>query len=378
MTAHNWTYLIADLATNVPIGELPMSTASIMKMLNGAGTLIGTSVPITDARVRSLNAYDMTTPARRVIYAIRDSEPFWGGIIWTRLYDSEAQTVQLGCGDFWTYFDHRKLIPILSSVPPVGPTDIAQLSITYSGYDQNDIARALVTLAQSHTGGNIGVTFDTTVSGLARDRTYWGYELGDIGPRLKELVNVQGGPDAVFDVNGYNAQGRVVRTLRLGTPTLGVQGSPHVWETGGNIIKYRWPSDGTKMATRTFGHGSGQDINTPIAAWEDTVKYTNGWPLLESEVSYTTVVDYTTLQNNTVADQIVSRLPVVLPTLTVRGDKAPMIGEYSVGDDALVNINDAWRQNLSARMRIVQIDITPSDDAETPTLTMAPITEEAV
>lgn len=532
MTAHRWTYLVADLASGTIINELPMSGPSITKKLNDAGTLSGTTLPITDPRMRALNVYDMTTPCRRCIYALRDDEPWWGGIIWTRSYDSESEVVTVNCSDFWSYFDHRKVLPVLT-VPPPSSTYVAGQSTVFNNTDQNDIARALVAQAQAHVGGNIGIALDSqpidisngsfestaapwfgsngasavrtstlahsglgsllitpngvtstptassediptqpgasisiagylatpggtvtrslnvvwkdanhqvlssnTVSislsspntwffisptsftapantayrqlttsgagvtsqawyiddvsaaqagsggesGVGRNLTYWGYEMNDVGTILKNLCNIQGGPDMMFDVSGFDSSGHVIRRLRIGTPTLGQQGSPHAWDAGGNMLSYVWASDGTKMTTREFSLGSGADVSTIVAVSEDTVKYTNGWALLEGESSYTTVIDYTpTLQDHATADQFTNRLPVLLLTMTVKADVQPSVGEWQVGDDALVVIKDAWLPNgINVRMRIVAASITPSDDVELVTLTMAPKTEEVV
>ncbi|MFD6302267.1 hypothetical protein ACFWFF_04180 [Streptomyces sp. NPDC060223] len=42
----------------------------------------------------------------------------------------------------------------------------------------------------------------------------------------------------------YGTDGRPVRRFRVGTPHLGKQGTPHVWEYGVNLIGCTWPVDG--------------------------------------------------------------------------------------------------------------------------------------
>ena len=89
-----WTFLVADLRTNVILGEIPIAGVRMSKTLNGSGQMQGT-FNLGDAKVQARNIYDMTRPARRAIYAIRDNEPWWGGIIWASSYDSETATVTI-------------------------------------------------------------------------------------------------------------------------------------------------------------------------------------------------------------------------------------------------------------------------------------------
>lgn len=383
--AAEWTYLLADLRTNAVTAEIPLAGARPSKKVGAAGSLSGTWA--LSSKWDGGDPYTLTTPARTALYALRDGRPMWGGILWTRRYDSTTSKVDLGCADWWSYFDHRKVLPLLSPNPAVG--DVAQLATTYAAVDQNTIARNLVALAQTHTGGNIGIQLDTTTSNTPRDRTYYGYEMRDVGEALRQLSQVQGGPDVMFDVaSNLDSVGRPVRLLRLGTPTLGQMGSPFVFETGGNILSYTWPSDGSRMASRTYATGSGMETGQLIAVSEDTARYNDGWPLLEHDTNYSTVSDPATLTGHAAGDQRAVRLPVVLPTLTVRGDGrnasgkvvGPAIGDYGPGDDARVVIKDPFfRAGIDTTMRIVSIDIDPGEGGvETATLTMNAMLDDVV
>lgn len=376
MSSPEWTYQLVDLMGGELLAEVPMSGASYTKRLNKAGAFSGTVHLDEKLARRGIDFYDITTPARRAVYVLRDGWPQWGGILWTRKYSSSAGTIKLGAGDWWSYFDHRKVLPVLPTDPAVDY--VAGTSTDYLDAEQNEIARRLVKLAQSHTGGDIGVQLDTSSSGIWRDRHYYGYELHDVGDALTKLCNVVNGPDLMFDV-GLDADGRVTRTLRIGTPTLGQQGSPHVWEYGGrgNLRSYEWPSDGSSMATRVLAVGDGLEAGTPIAVSEDNDRYNRGWPLLELEQGYSSVTTTSVLQSHADSDQRTARLPVVLPALTVGGD--PQIGTYGPGDDARIVIRDEFHRNgLDAPMRIIEQQVQPGDEAgDQAVLTMAPLLESA-
>lgn len=378
-----WTCWLADLRTGVITAEIPLAGAKPSKKLNASGTVSGTWD--LSASWRGGDPYTLTRPARTALYLLRDGRPWWGGVLWTSRYDSDSNQISLGAADFWSYFDHRKVLPTL----PAGPaaTYVAVQSTAYTAVEQNQIARNLVTLAQSHTGGDIGIQMDATSSGVVRDRTYFGYDLTDVGSALANLSQVEGGPDMLFDVlPDLDSNGRVVRVLRLGTPTLGQQGAPHVFEAGGNLLRYTWPSDGTRTATRTFAVGDGMDLGRLIAVAEDTTRYDDGWPLLETDVSYSTVSETATLQGHADADLAAAKLPVVLPTLDVRGDGrntlgrvvGPAVGDYAPGDEARVVIADRFfSHGLDTTMRIVGIEVDPGyDGIEKATLTMNPLLDD--
>lgn len=375
-----YTYLVSDLVTNRTLAEAPLSGVRYSKKLGGTGQLSATLV-LGDPRVQILDPSDLTTPACRVIYVLRDDIPVWGGLVWTRRYDATAQQITLGCSDFWSYFDHRKVLPLLPEDAYRDPTYVAQRAdVGWSDIDQNQLARNLVTLAQTHPGGNIGIDVlrDASVSGIPRSRTYFGYQNVNVGDALRKLAEIDEGPDMMFDVGPVDINGRPTRLLRLGTPSLGQQGSAHVWEYGGNLLSYTWPSDGTRMATRTFAIGDGTERGMLIAVAEDRSRYQE-WPLLESERGYTSVADPTQLQAHAKSDQRAGRLPVVLPTLSVHGGLPPTTAEISVGDDARVIIKDVFHTaGIDIRMRIVAVEVAVGDDgSESVTLTMNPLIEDA-
>src|SRR5689334_2722493 len=108
-----YTYTIHDLASNAQICELPLTGVSFCKKLYDTGTFNGTfTVENRAGSHRTVkDPYDATMPCRRCLYVWRDGVPQWGGIIWTRSYDSTNRQIQIGAADFWSYFDHRKVLP---------------------------------------------------------------------------------------------------------------------------------------------------------------------------------------------------------------------------------------------------------------------------
>lgn len=381
-----YTYEIRDLASNALLETVPLRDTSFTKVLNDTSSFSGSlPLPLYNSLGQLREAYELTTPAHTCVYVYRDTKPVWGGVIWTSNYDSEQGQVQIGAADWWSLLDHRKILPVLAAQAFTDTAFVAQLKTTYSSTDQNEIARQLLTQAQAHTGGNLGIVASTMNSGILRDRTYPGFSMTSLGDALRNLAGVIDGPDIRFDVGAAGVDGKPVRLMLIGTPRLGQEGSEHVWEYGANIQSYTWPRDATRMRTRSFAVGEGSDEGTPIGVFEDTGLYANGWTLLEDDSSYDRTSGATsTLIDHAQADQELGGLPVVLPQLRVRGDVAPTVAELSPGDDGRVVINDhfhgyappAGNRGLDTYMRLVHMDVKPTEAGELATLTMAPMLED--
>lgn len=363
--------------------EIPLEGARPSLKLGAASTMSGTWSLST--RWSGGDPYGLTRPGRTALYALRDDRPIYGGVIWTSRWDSTTQKIELGSSDWWSLLDHRKVLPLLPPAPSV--TDVAALSVSFNQVDQNEIARQLVQLAATHTGGDLGLTYDTTTSDVLRDRTYYGYELTDIGQAIKQLMEVDGGPDIAFGVGAnLDTNGRPVRTMRVGNPLIGQQGEPWVFESGANILQFTWPSDATRMSTRSYAKGEGSELGSLIAVAESTYAYDDGWPVLEHDEAYSNVIEPATLQAHADADRYAARLPVITPTLVVAGDGRdrygnrvyPAIGEYGVGDQARIVLQDLFfSTGLDFQARLIGIDIDPGDDGvETVTLTAAPMADD--
>lgn len=366
----SWTYLLADLRTNAITAELALSGVSLSKRVGDTGTGSGT---LKLSAKTSGDPYTLTTPGRTALYALADGKPWWGGVLWTRRYNSASQEVQLGAADWWSYYDHRKVLPVI-----VGDgSDTAGLQVTYSGLDQNEIARQLLAGAHAHTGGNIGVTVVGGDSGTIRDQTFAGFELVDVGEALRNLSKLENGPDLMFDVAPtLDGNGRPQRILRIGTPWLGQQGAPHVFEYGGNLASYSWPSDASRMVLRQWVTGDGLESGTTIAMAANTVRLDDGWPLLEAQQSRSTELDTSVLQAQANGAMAAAGLPVALPELTLVPGSQPGLGEFAPGDDARVCVTDPFfATGLDTRMRIVAVSVRPGEQ-ETVTVTMGGLLED--
>lgn len=377
-----WEFSICGTIDGEVLASLPFDDVNFELPLNDSG---GFSASITlDERIApEFDVRDLTTPVRRSWYAKRDGVPIYGGIIWTSNYDSEAMKINIAGSDFWSYFDLRKIVSTAVDNLPDDPEWIAGLSFTINNIDQNSAVRSVVSLAQGHPGGNIGIQYDSTFSGILRDHQWFGYDLKDTGEAIKQMTEVLDGQDVRFIVVADpTAPGGVRRRLLQGTPSLGQTGSPLLFEYGMNLTKYSWPRDGAGMRTRSYALGDGIAEGMPIALYQDSDLYDQDWPVLESEISYSTVREFTTLQGHAEADQFAARSPIVLPTLTLKTGLDPTIGNVNPGDDARLIIKDAYwgfDPGLDTLVRITKIAVSwSSSGGEAMVLTCSPLVEGVI
>lgn len=354
-----YTYLIADLRSGAILDELPLSGVSFDKKLNDTGSFRA-QLSVDDPEIRLREPRLLTEPGRTAVYVDRDGELLWGGIVWTSRYSGANGVLELGASDLLSYFERRLVLDPADLTRPVPFDD-----------DQIAVARGLVTLAQSHPAGDLGIVFSGTASsGVPRTITYPPADK-PVADALRDLANTDGGFDFTFDVR-YGEDGTPERFLRIGYPRLGQPGAPNVWEYGANLIDFTWPSDAASMVTRVLAPGG-----TPSA--EDVSAHRAGWPLLEAAVSPSDTEDPAMLAAYVKGELAARRRPIVLPELIVRADLEPVVGGYSVGDDARIVIDDPFfaGEQLDVTVRVLGLEVTPGDDAgqEQVKLTVAPFLE---
>jgi hypothetical protein len=369
-----YTYLIADLMSGTILDELPLSGVAFDKRLNDVGSLRG-QLQVTDPEIRDRLPRRLTEPGRTAVYVDRDGDLLWGGIIWTSRYTASSGVLEIGAADFLSYFEHRRVVTLpldQAEERPYVPPDPDQLAI----------AADLIARAQSHPGGDLDIDVrGAGTTSVPRNITYALGEQKPVADALRDLANADGGFDFVVDV-AYDSALRPRRFLQLGYPRLGQSGAPHVWEYGANLIDFVWPRDAASMATRLFAQGTSETEQPLVRYAEDTTAYAQGWPLLEDAASQLDTKDSALVLAQAQGELAVRRRPVVLPELTVRADLAPVVGDYAVGDDARLVIDDPIFTDtpLDVLVRIMSFEVTPGDDAglEQVTLTVAPLLEPGI
>lgn len=355
----SYRYLFADVLTNSIIAELPITGVTFTQQLNSSGTLQGAI--LLSGLPATANAENATVPGKTALYVDRDGVLVWGGLIWSRQYDSASQGLSLSAREFESYFERRR----------INATQV------FSNVDQLLIARTLINDAQAQTNGNIGVQVGSETSGVNVSRTFYSYELKTVYAALLDLSRSDNGFDFNIEV-AYDGAGLPSKTLKLNYPKSGTRysstnPSAPVFELpAGNIVEYSYPEDGSNLANKMYAVGTGSNEGKSIATATNSDKLTEGWPLLEDSVNYSDITDATLLSNLAVGQVAAVAYPPVTMRVVAPPYVDPVFGSYKLGDDVRVRILDARFPNqLDAVYRIVGLSVTPGENGpERVTLTL--------
>jgi hypothetical protein len=370
--ATQYRYLFADLITNDILAELPLTNVQFTQVLNTPGSFNGTILG-SDARELGYDITASTEPARTVIYVDRDGVLIWGGIIWLRTWDTDSQHFTFNAREFGSYFERRRITGALMD---------NNQALVYSDEDQLFVAQDLMNLAQSVTGGDIGIVVPTNTSNVLVTRIYYDYEYKDVWGAIKDLSNQQDGFDFNIDV-AYDSNLEPRKYAHTDYPYRGTAfnaASPSalVFEFPGNIVAYEWPDDGSITSNTMYGIGpQSNEAKIRATAVSPTNQIAAGYPLLEDTVSYTDQYDPDLLYQQTLGEVTAKQLPVVTPKIVIPAYIDPVLGSYKTGDECLLRItddrfpNDGSGFGYSAVKRIVSISVSPGEDGpERVTLTL--------
>jgi hypothetical protein len=351
MAVNQYRYLFADLVTNTINAELPLTGVTFGQNLNSAGDFSGHLI-ITDRRETAYDILTYTTPGKTALYIDRNGVLVWGGIIWSRTYNSTTQKLSLAGREFESYFEHRR----------VGTTNVFT-----PGTDQLAVAQTLVTQAQAVAYGNIGVIVGSETSGKTLTNFYpiFDYEHRPVFDAVRELSaqSLPYGYDFNIDV-AYDGSNVPTKTLKLDYPQRGTVYGPTLataplLELPGQIVEYEYPEDGNTMSNVIYGYGAGSPPGTYQATAIDNSKLAAGFPLLENTANFSNIYDPNVVNNLTAGQVAAQSSPIVVMKITWDAYNTPTLGDFKTGDDFRIRITDArFPTGFDDNVRLTRYDVT--------------------
>ncbi|MEV8056568.1 poly-gamma-glutamate hydrolase family protein [Streptomyces antimycoticus] len=351
MAPGEYRVLFTDLLTDQVADVLPVSGLSFDDYIGKSGSLSG-SIPVPDSdmatRVRTA-----VIPGRTAVWVERDTELWWGGILWTATPatdDRGAVSVDIQAATFDSYLDHRTLLE----------------TRTYTARDQLDIARDLVAYVQSADGGDIGIQMDSHTSGVKRDRTFSQYDAARVGDLLRELAEADQGFE--WRIGVYrDGSGNRSKALELGFPTLHGGTESAMLTYPGNVLSYSWPQDATGLANVWQARGASASTNqaaegVPVmsSVMTSATDLANGWPRMDGVSDYSSVSVKSTLDDYARADLARARKAIVIPAVRVRLDAG--VSPAIIGGPARLRIYDTWfPEGLDVTYRVVGMRVDPEE-----------------
>lgn len=364
------TYIIGDLRTGRRIQTVPALRGPWSDVLNDSGE-VSCTVSLRDPDVQVLGLKESAKPGKAFLAALDGDLVLQAGPIWLHDYQADTGLLTMSATGMWSYFDYRRVLPVLAGRLPTDPT--TNTRFTAVSVDPDDpwpvdtrkslqgMARALVAQAQAWTGGNVPVVLPAEIAG-DRERTYRGADLILVGEALRDLTKLEGGPDIRFQPRLTSDRLGIEWVMLVGTPTEPLLFSPiePVFTVGAPktpVTKFSTSVSGRNVATDVYTTGGRAADQALVSLASNPQLLDQGYPVLEVvDSSRATVTEQATL--DAFAAELAMR--TVSPTETWafshRTSDQPLLSGYSVGDFAKVRVlDDPYHGTIEppVRMRIL-------------------------
>lgn len=339
------TILVGDIRTGRGLTSIPVSNATWDVAHRGMGT-ISVDIPLNANEFRriaqSLDSVwrpsgiirseflDFLKPAKSFMAVLEGDNVIAAGPIWVHDYSWDTGILKVkASGSISSIFDHRYVMAVLSS-------GYAAWSVTYSAMSLATIAKRLVSLLMTHTGGDLPIVLPADEAST-NTRTYNGWELATVQSRLDQLMGVVDGPDIRFDPRLTSDRLGIEWVMNTGTVAQPLLFAPSdfIWDfrvPKGGVGGLSVHRDAGGVASRSWATGAGMDTALLMSQANDTTLTDAGYPLLENADQKSTVDSQTVLDGWAASDLAASARPMMTVSAVVRADQHPLLGEYRVGD----------------------------------------------
>ena len=335
-----YRYLFVDARTGAEQAELKMADVTYELTVNQPGTWSGNV--ILDDDVSSTVVENATAPRKRCIYIYRDGVLLYGGMVWSRRYNRSTRRYEVAGGDWLSYLAQRALRadPTLKILRDVD---------VYAGVRRlwsamNSQGRGIGLVARSAGGGT------EAVSEVRVER--W-------DPRnfFSVLGDYSGNWDA-FEIAARTvvkgATG-IERQFYVQAPRIDTAGNPHVFD--GSLIDLDYSADGGNSFSTVIAIGAGAGSGRLITTVSDTRSASSVYPTLETITNHDNVYERDQLMDLANHDLKFFRDDHIMPTIRVTSDGPPELGDYEVGDWAVVRLDNLDILGTEYRGRIVGVRV---------------------
>lgn len=346
-----YRYILCDLLTNQVIAELPFYGVYLSRKLSGKGSCTAT-MALDSTGYSNSDILEATNPGRTALYVDREGGLVWGGILWSRTYQSQSKSLQLTGETFESFFSKSMI----------------ESSLTQTNVDLRTIIINLVTQMQAKPYSNLGITVPSAFTG-GRTTTvkFNDYEVWSYAKAIDQIATMEGGPEYTIEVQ-YDNNGNPSKSLLVGSP-LGnsYYDTQLVFEYPGNIKNYWYPESAANSAVSVIGIGAGEGnkMTRDKFTWQDLLNA--GYPNIQSVYTNKDTKDGAQLASQTKQEATRLKMPVSVPTIETRSEIEPIFGTYPLGTYAKFAITDPrFPTKTEIPIRVIGWEARPtsSDSAE--------------
>jgi hypothetical protein len=356
----HYKYFFSTLRDEQVVAEIDLFGTYMDLELNVGGQLNG-SFKLDQTGKRNEDILAATIPGRSFVAVERNGICIWSGYVWSRTYQSQAKNVQLFCNSFEHYPTKR----------------LMRKNQTWLATEQINIFRELWLAMQDPAilGGNMNINVPAVFPTITpKDLTVLATDYKLYSELMSSLADGDDGFDWYIVSNRVGNQ--YVRELRIGYPILGAPLGPYSmhFEYPGTITNYYQTESMADAGTNVFVLGSGEAATMPYAEIQNTLLLDHGFPRWDVVAAQKDVSDQASINTLASREALVRNPPMQTISFTLKADRIPEFGSWSLGDTVTTTIKDARNPNvLEVVNRIVKWNLTPpsADGPEEVTINFA-------
>lgn len=339
-------FLFGNLRTGQVLDEFSLQGVTMDMKLNDWGNLNGT-VALNQSGKDNQDIIDATTPGKNFIVVERNGVPIWDGIIWTRTYAAQSNTLQMSARGIETYFEKV----------------IINSDVSWTDYEQRNIMRELVNTMQADPLTNLGLAVPGAFGdAVLRTISVMATEFKTYASVISSIADGVDGFDWTVSTH-KDTDGTYERELRIGYPTLGSITDGLTFDFPGGVTNYYETESMTDAGTQVIAIGSGEGSDMLTSTYTNTELTNNDWLRFDTIHSRKDITSLSAL--NSIAEQqgFLRRAPMTFFKVQVMGDRDPIFGSYGLGDQASVYLIDARHpEGIRIQPRIVAMAYRPPSD----------------
>jgi hypothetical protein len=337
-------FVFGDIYTGRIECEIPLYGASFVRGM-GLGELRG-SFQLDQTGKANTDLLAATQPGGKYVVCERDKQPVWGGLVWTRTYQSQAKVNQLYCRAFEHYPDRR----------------LIREDLTYTGIDKRNIFIDLWrTMQDDPNSFQVELPSDFATE-YPMDYEVLASEFKTYRSAMDEIANADDGFDWTIDTT--RVEGVYIQTLRIGYPTLGAVDTYTVFDYPGSITNYWQNSSMASTGTHIYGVGGGEGGDMLLAEVIHEDLLDANFLRYDLDISMKGINNLDLLTNLTIQQARIRKAPGTVITAEVKADQAPVFGGYGLGDACKIFFKDPrYEAGFEFISRILGWEYYPPSDS---------------
>lgn len=353
-------FITGDLLTGRRLQSIPALAGSWSDVLNGVGDL-QCVVPMTSPDVQRLELSNSAVTGKTFLAAVDGDTVLQAGPIRSHEFSHvNGGQLRLTAGGMWSYFDRRALLPVLGGRLPSDPTTDTTFRIAEgTARSYQGIIVALLQQAMSWPNGGVPIVLPSPIAG-DRERDYRGIDVAPVGQRIRELTQIEDGPDFRLQPRWTSDRQGIEWVAQIGTPTAPRLSSSidQIFNVGladSSVSDLSVDIDGSRLGSQAFSIGGRATDEALSAVSLDPKLLDAGFPLWDLvDSAHSTASKASTLQGY--ADELVmtGRTSEQSWSFAHSLAQTPYLSAFSVGDFARVRVHESpYLEKGEHRMRLV-------------------------